>query len=338
MVTLALGERRAYDGVWAFNAPFPQTSRRAVERVFLMISVARRLLRSFPLAMLAVAVASVPLATEVHAAQDPGWDFQPVPMPRIPAGTVVGGDSVEGWSHPVLFVRGSLSAGDTEAVSSTVRRYGEMFNLNLLANVKKAGEADYFLERVAIGFSTPIAGRNVVITRDTHKQLGANLGMIGGSVFSGNEEALKDAKQVARYRHGLVMDAPTLMLVDGEHKLRMVRHFFWVSKATGKLGALVWALNDDGGDRYAVAGSAMQLLPPNMHENRVMHVDGNEFTFGIPSKRAFALVRVPQGRGIPMNPSLREAAGVRSFDQSSYIRLLTEVSQAIQSAPVAAVR
>ncbi|MEM6799743.1 MAG: pyruvate kinase [Planctomycetota bacterium] len=272
------------------------------------------------------------------SAVDPGWDFEQKPMPRIPGGVVVGGDTVKGWSNPILFVRGRLSAGDTDAVSTTVNKYAEMFNLVLLANVGRSGEGDYYLDKVALGFSTPIRGQNVLITGDTHRQLGANLGFIGGSVFSGNEEALKDAMQVARYRHGLVMDAPTLMLVNGKHVLRKVRHFIWVSGSDGKLGVLLWAMDDPGAGSYRPVDSDMQLLPPNMHETRHMHVDGDAFTLGIPSKTAFALVRVPQGRSIPFTDELRQVAGVRQFDQANYVRLLTLVSQAIQSAPVAASR
>ncbi|MEM6329642.1 MAG: pyruvate kinase, partial [Planctomycetota bacterium] len=258
--------------------------------------------------------------------------------PRIPSGVVVGGDTVEGWSNPVLFVRGKLSAGDTDAASDLVHKYAEMFNLVLLANVGRDEQSGYYLDKVALGFSTPIRGKNVVITSGTHKQLGANLGFIGGSVFSGNEEALKDAVQVARYRHGMIMDAPTLMNVDGRHVLRKVRHFFWVSAKTGELGTLVWTLEDTGEANYRVVGSDMQLLPPNMHEQRDMHVDGAAFTLGIPSKTAFALVRVPQGQRVPISEDLRAALGVRSFNQSSYVRLLTRVSGAIKAAPLAANR
>lgn len=291
----------------------------------------------WPTASALIAALAVSLAQPgVASAEDPGWDFTAAPMARIPAGTVVGGKSVQGWSHPLLFVRGQLSAGDTSAVSETVQRYGEMFNLVLLANVAQEADGGYYLDKVAIGFSTKIDGQDVIITRDSHKRLGANLGMIGGSVFSGNEEALKDAKQVARYRHGMIMDAPTLMAVDDQHVLRRVRHFFWVSKATGELGTLIWAMDETPNGNYPVVGDNMQLLPPNMHEDRVMHVDGGQFTFGIPSKQAFALVRIPQGRNIAISPALRDSAGVREFDQQSYIQLLTLVSQAIQASPVAA--
>jgi len=285
----------------------------------------------------ALVLLTLTIAPHCHAS-DPAWDFKPSPMPRIPAGTVVGSEKVKGWSHPVLFVRGRLSHGDTSAVSTTVERYAEMFNLVLLANVKQAGEADYFLDKVAIGFSTPIGGKHVVITSDSHKRLGANLGFIGGSVFAGNEEALKDAMQVARYRHGLVMDAPTLMVVDGQHVLRTVRHFIWVSKTTGRLGTLVWPMQVVGDDAYKFIGSEMQLLPPNMHEQRDMHVDGGAFTLGIPSKTAFALVRIPQGRSIPITAAQSQAASVAEFNQKNYVELLTQVSQAIQAAPVAARR
>lgn len=272
------------------------------------------------------------LATATGRLAAAQWDFTPKPMARIPAGTVVGGKTVDGWSDPVIFVKGSLTAGDTEAVSATVQKYGEMFNLVVLANVKQEPDESYILDKVAIGFSTPINGKHVVITPDSHKRLGANLGWIGGSVFSANDAALKDSKQIARYDHGLIMDAPTLMLVDGKHQMRTVRHFFWISAKTGRLGTLVWPMREIAGG-YQCATDAMQLLPKNMHDDRVMHVDGNAFNFaGLPNDKAFAVVKVPRGKSIPFTPELRQAASVKEFDQTRYINLLKLVSQSISQA------
>lgn len=261
----------------------------------------------------------------------PGWDFVPRPLDRIPGGVVVGGDRVEGWSHPILFVRGKLTSGDLDRVNSTVEKYAEMFNLVLLAHVAPAADGGFALQKVAIGFSTPIGGRNVVITTDTHRQLGANLGLIGGSVFSGNEAALADTQQTARYSHGMVIDAPTLMLRGEAHVLVMARYFVWVSKKTGEVGVLVWAMEDsDGGGDFRMLPQAPQLLSPNMHEDRNMHVDGEEFNFmGIPSKTAFAVEQLPRGVDVPFDAELARAASVRSFDREKYVRLLQLVAQAV---------
>ncbi len=286
-----------------------------------------------------LAFATIALAcfvTACSAQGDAGWDFKPRPLARIPSGVAVGGETVDGWSNPLLFVRGQLTSGDLSVVNSTVTRFAEMFNLVLLANVSEQGADGYVLDQIAIGFSTAIAGRNVVITSDTHRQLGANLGLIGGSVFSGNEAALADTQQTARYKYGMIIDAPTLLLRDGAHKLTMVRYFVWVSRRTGDVGVLVWAMEDQGaGADFRLVDATPQLLPPNLHENRRMHVDGNEFNMlGIPSARAFALEALPPGTDVPFSPELAKAACVRSFDQQKYVTLLTLVGQAAaQAAP-----
>ncbi len=283
-------------------------------------------------ALFAVLCASPPAFAQNAA----GWDFRPRPLDRIPGGVVVGGETVQGWSNPVLFVRGQLTSGDLNVVNSTVTRFAEMFNLVLLANVVQQGEDGYVLEKAAIGFSTPIGGRNVVITSDTHRQLGANLGMIGGSVFAGNEAALADTQQTARYKYGMVIDAPTLILRDGQHKLTMARYFLWVSRRTGDLGVLVWAMEDQGeGNDFRLLAATPQLLPPNLHEDRRMHVDGGQFNLlGIPSSTAFAVEQLPPGTDVPFSPELARAACVRTFDQQRYVTLLTLVAQAVaQVAP-----
>lgn len=288
------------------------------------------------LALLALTAVLLGFSPTVARAAGPEWDCTPRPLARIPAGTVVGGRTVNGWSDPILFVEGELSHGDLDAVSDTVDYYAKLFNLVMLANVVE--DADGFaLEKVAIGFSTKIDGRDVVITKDSHKQLGADLSWIGGMVFSGNEDALKDVQQTARYRHGMIVDAPTVMLEGGEHVTRMVRYFIWVSKSTGKVGTLVWAMEKTPQGPYRPLDQPMQLLPRNMHEERAMHVDGDEFTIvGTPSAEAFAVVRIPQGTPVPMTAQLRRVAGIRTFEPKSYVRLLTDVHQGIQSAQAAA--
>lgn len=270
------------------------------------------------------------------AQTDAGWDFTPKPIARIPSGTVVGGETVQGWSHPVNFVQGSLSQGDLDAVSDQVELYAKMFNLVTLANVVRQADGSYVLDKVAIGFSTKIKGQDVIITRDTHSSLGANLGMIGGMVFSANEAALKEVKQTARYSNGLILDGPILMFANGRHEYQMARYFFWVSKTTGELGTLVWAMQDQGGDRYLCTSDHMELLPSNMREIRHMHVDGDEFMFGFkPSKKAFAVVQLPQGTPVPFTDPLKEVATLKTFNQATYVELLKLVSQSVHAAPVA---
>jgi hypothetical protein len=209
-----------------------------------------------------------------------------------------------------------------------------MFNLVILANVAKDDEGAYTLDKVAIGFSMMINGTNTVITTDTHGQLGANLGLIGRSVFVANEEALNDIKEVARYSNSVLFDAPTMMLHEGDHQLMMVRYLLWVSRSTGRLSTFVWLLDrdPDSGD-YRVMEPTFQNLPENMREDRVMNVMGDRFTFGIPAKDAFALVRIPQGRAVPFTPRMRQVAGLSAFDTTKYRELLESIAEAVQREP-----
>ena len=256
------------------------------------------------------------------------------PLARIPAGTRFDREPPEGWSHLVLFVEGRLASGDLSAASDSVRKYSKMFNLVILSNVTKGDEGSHALDKVAIGFSMKINGLNTVITTDTHGELGANLGLIGRSVFSANEAALDDIRLVARYSNSVLFDAPTMMLYDGDHHLMMVRYLLWVSRSTGRLSTFVWLMdrNPNSGD-YRVMEPTFQLLPENMREDRVMNVMGDRFTFGIPAKDAFALVRIPQGRAIPFTSRLQSVAGLSSFDAEKFRELLEAIGEAVEKKP-----
>lgn len=258
-------------------------------------------------------------------------DFQVRPLDQLPAGTVVSKSSTPGWSELLLFVRGSVGRGDVESAGSMVKQYASMFNLVYMADVKKDREGKYYLNKVGVGFSTNIKGRNTIITSDTHKRLGASLGMVGGMVFSANEKALKEIVQVARYRDGMMFDAPTIMLRDGIHKKVIVRFFVWVSP-TGKVGTVVWTLDGATTGRYEAVDEEIVLLQPKLVENRVMNVDGNRFTFGVPSEDAFAVVSLPPGRAFRVSEELSGLIARRTYDASSFFTAITKLSQSLSSA------
>lgn len=256
-----------------------------------------------------------------------GAEFPPVP--QIPAGTRFDQTPPDGWSNLILFVSGRLASGDLSVVSNSVREYSQMFNLVFLANVRQRDDKTFELERYGVGFSMKINGLNTVITPDTHKELGANLGMIGRSVFAANQESLRAIKEVARFTSCVLFDAPTMMLHEDEHYLMTVRYLIWVSRTTGRITTFVWLLDREGDSgAHRVVEPTVQLLPENMREDRVMNVMGDRFTFGIPSKDAFALVRIPQGRPVDVTPRLAQVAGAETFDASQFRELLEAIGEA----------
>ena len=253
------------------------------------------------------------------------------PMPRIPAGTSFGETPPDGWSNIILFVEGRLGSGDLSAASSTVRQYSKLFNLVILADVAKDEQGAHRLKKAGIGFSKKINGLNTIITADTEEKLGAGLGFIARSVFKANEESLNEIKQVVRSANCILFDAPTIMLYDDEHEVLMVRYLIWASPNTGHISTFVWLLDyPEDGSNFKLMEPTIQLLPENMREDRVMNVKSDRFTFGIPAKDAFALVRIPQGRAIQVTPRLRDVAGLRAYDAASFTELLKAVTEAVQ--------
>jgi hypothetical protein len=121
------------------------------------------------------------------------------------------------------------------------------------------------------------------------------------------------------------------MLYNDEHEVMMVRYLVWVSPGTGRISSFVWLLEEPlNGGNYRTAESTFQMLPENMREDRVMNVKADRFTFGIPAKDAFALVRIPQGKAVAYTPRLREIAGLRSYDTEAFTELLQAITEAVQ--------
>ena len=259
----------------------------------------------------------------------------PKPLDRIPAGTRFGHEPPAGWSNIVLFVEGRLASGDVDVVSSTVARYAKLFNLVMLANAKQDPAGKYYLDKVNIGFSMVIEGQNTIVTSDTHRKLGAGLGIVGGGVLSGNESALRDISQVARSPTSMIIDAPTIMLIQCDHREMICRYAIFVSPKTGAIGTTAWLLDDPGAQHgdYVVVEDVFQYLPPNMREDRVLNVKEDRFTFGIPAKDAFALVRIPQGTPFRFTNEMRASAGARRFTEERYHALWASMTDAIRQEP-----
>jgi hypothetical protein len=202
-----------------------------------------------------------------------------------------------------------------------------MFLSAVLANVRNAGTDEkpaYFVEKVAIGTVLEIAGRKVVVDND--KTFGKDLGMIGQRVLAEHESILQtEFRQVARTRTMSVIDAKAVVLYNRKHSRMIMRHAILVSPTDGTISTFVWLLGSDGKDGYALAEKALQRLPQNLHEDRVLSVDSRKFTLGIPASDAFALIRIPQGTPVEPSARLRDAATQRRFTPEGALDLEAEL-------------
>ncbi len=226
----------------------------------------------------------------------------------IPAGTVIGSDAPRGWSHLLLKSRPRAAAGDVGKLSEDSIRLAGLLFTALAADVR-ADRDRYRLERVAVGMGTRIGEEDVIVTPQTQRQLGADLGFVAGIVLSTAHDRLGEIKIVARAPAFALFDAPNLMLRGDRHRPVVLRYAVLVEETTGKLDTLLWLLDKDDSGGHAGPVGPMEWLPPNKIEDCVLHVDGREFTLGNPTEKAFAMSRLPQGqKQIDFPASIRAAA------------------------------
>lgn len=260
-------------------------------------------------------------------------DLTPKTLPVLQAGIVVGEQAAFGYSDLLTLVLPRLASGDIESLPDYSKDFARMFQMTILANVVQLGVGDqqvFALEKIGIGFAMNIEGKTTIVTSATANDLGANLGIIGRRILSGNETCLDDVVQVARTDRLVIFDAQNNMLIGDKHESRILRYFVWVSPASGKLGILVWQLNDDGNGQYTVDSDKMQLLPGGMKEDRRIHVSSAGFLRSrIPKPDRFALEQIPQGTPVPFSPRMRGVAGLKQITSQNLETLLAGAAESI---------
>jgi len=263
----------------------------------------------------------------------PTVDLKHKPLPVLQPGIVVGQPSAFGYSDLVTLIFPRLASGDIDSLPDYSKTYARMFQTTILANVMERIVADqrvFILEKIGIGFAMNIKGKTTIVTSATANDLGANLGFIDRGVLSGNEDCLNEVIQVARTDRLVIFDAQANMLIGEEHESRMLRHFVWVSPASGKLGILVWQLKDDDNGQYTVDSDNMQLLPCGMKEDRKIHVSSAGFLRSkIPTPDRFALEQIPQGTPVPFSPRMRRVAGLKQITRQDLETLLSGASESL---------
>jgi len=244
------------------------------------------------------------------------YDVQRRHMQTIRPGTVLTDQAPAGWSNLIIKSQPRIAQGDVNKAPGITVSMARLLSVGIVANVKQVdvdGRPRFMLERVALGLATRIGDRDVVISSDTQAQLGANLGLIARTVLSGSETEMENITQVLRAPTILVFDGPTTVVYNQRHRPMIVRNAVLVDAATGRLFTTVWLVDKDDAGNYTTAVSPMNLLKPNTIEDRQLSVDADQFTFGLPSSTAIALVRIPPGTPMEIPPSLLPAASAAEY-------------------------
>jgi len=144
---------------------------------------------------------------------------------------------------------------------------------------------------------------------------------------------MKGFQQLVRSPTFLVFDAPTTALYQQQHRPMIVRQSVLVDAVTGKLSVLMWLIAKTEAGEYAQAVGNMSLLKPNTLEDRWLSVDAKEFTLGIPSSRAIALVRLPPGQPVEIPASLQPVVSLARFTNAAAAQLETGLRDLLRQLP-----
>lgn len=260
-------------------------------------------------------------------------------LPQIPPGTIIDKKAPKGWSHLIIKSYSRPGAGDVRQLSPTADRLTRLLFTAIMADVRPLVERGnenesgkrYKLEKVAVGLGTRIGEKDIVITPDTQQQLGADLGLLARVVLRKSQEKLGEIVVVARSAAFLVFDSPSFMVVDGKHKPIVLRYAVLVEERTGRLNTLVWpVLREEDGEKSEPLG-AIQWLPANLTGDCILHIDGNEFSLGQPTEKAFAITAAPKGqKEIKIGDDLKPLVARPRFTSTAAAELESRLREALK--------
>jgi hypothetical protein len=256
-------------------------------------------------------------------------------MPRIPAGTPVDNSANQRWNRVVLLSRPSIESGDVDAVSKTIRESASSLVVTILATIESStnaqGEVRFRMTEIGVGTSAELDGEWKVVTLESANQLGLSFGFIQRQLLYENDKQFRKLQLIAKTTTLAIFDAPTIMLRDGQHRDYQMRHFVWIDSSSGASATLVWLLEQDAQGNLRTIDEPARWLPAGLKEKRVIHVDRDEFTLGIPGARAFGLRDLPPGKPIPLSAEARQLAALPQYSMDELRGLATELNRAIQA-------
>ena len=258
-------------------------------------------------------------------------------MTVIEAGTVVDDPSRDRWNRIVLIATTRFASGDTDDVSASIKETVVGFTFTILATVRPvkrpsdSGEAPlHELVEVGVGNCMAVNERLTVVTPDATIE-GLSLDFLGRQVLNAKQKSLGGITCVGTHGTAVVFDVPTLMLRGDDHEDLIVRHLVRIDASSGTCSTCAWLVSTDDDGSLEPVDEPLRIIVGGTREERPVHVDGRRFTFGLPTKRAFAVEDLPPGRRVDWSTSLRTAADAPTYSNEALERLVTELDTAVAS-------
>ncbi len=279
-------------------------------------------------------VALVILATSVFlSSASLAADTAATPVPRIPAGVVVPDPQATRWNRVIYLAVARITHGDADSVPEKVRARVSRFTLALLATVNNPNSPEeppsYQLTEVGTGYAVPLGGKLTIISTDNPPPQ-AGIDYLGRQVLSANGRNLGEVRRVGLSPTAQIVDFDALFHYRGRTSPLVMRHYIWVEPRSGRCTCCVWLLTKQPRGGYALAGFPPRWLQEGTRDNRAIHVDDDEFFFGMPTREAFALTSLPPGLDLSWTAGLREVAALSTFSPTDLQELAVAIDEALE--------
>ena len=257
-------------------------------------------------------------------------------LPKIAGGVLVGDSQsadASRWNRLVVLSKPKLASGDLDALGSIAKDSATVFDLSILATVvaPKSTDGVFELKEVGVGYSMVIGKKQTIVTPETQEALGADLGFVQRRVLAASESQLGSLKSIVHTTTMVIFDAPCIILRKKSHRKYLMRHCIWIDPATGEGAALLWLMGKGDDGKLQAVNKRLRLVAFNTTEVRRLHVDGDEFTFGFPSEKAFAMEDLPPGKKINWTKRLIPLATRAAFSSEDVTQLSEAMDEAIRS-------
>ena len=238
------------------------------------------------------------------------YDLTSRPADELTPGTLVEKGPPPGWSHLVIKSLPRIREDQKKGLAAlTIDKASWMFTA-FLANVKKetsGAQSRYCFDKAALGLGAKAKGRDTILTAETGRKLGGDMGLFGGEILSKGYDVQRKAVLVLSGPTMGLLDTPVWYRCGDDNKLVRYRYAMLVDAASGRLDTLLWRLGD-GGLAEAVWVKANTIDPAELV------VDSKKVNrFGVPGDDAFAVDKMPTGRALPIPEDLRKLAAQTRF-------------------------
>lgn len=250
-------------------------------------------------------------ASNVSAESPVTYDLTAKPADSLEPGTIVEKAAPKGWSHLVLKslprVRDDQKAGLPEL---TVEKASWMFTA-FLANVTKDENGRYRFDKAALGLGAKAKERDTILTAETGRKLGGDLGLFGGEILNKGYEVQKKAILVFSGPSMAMLDTPVWFRVADDNVLVRYRYAMVVDQLSGRMETLLWRLGTDG---VGTSFDDAVWLKPDSVDMPELVVDKKKVNrLGIPADDAFAVFKMPAGKVTPIPVDLQKLAAQTRF-------------------------